>query len=279
MPELSREVMAALALAVFWIHVLLIAGAAWLDLRDLIGLRRALRPSATPVEGALGLARGVVRRGDGPGQTLARNVVEQIGRGKGEGLILFNDAAHRSEVFGGEVELDDGTRIEIGAVAGVVWPDRDARDRAAAPSSSDQVAEVEGQARRAKGFRREVEVRVGVGQRVWVGGRFTQAKGWRLEPGVAGSEGEAVLISASELDPRQWLGRRCWLIVGFILADLAIAAGCTVLALWPPLFDWVSMIGAGAALGFFLGVQPLGVSLNEGVRTPDRAYLRGSWSR
>jgi hypothetical protein len=58
---------------------------------------------------------------------------------------------------------------------------------------------------------------------------------------------------------------------------VAVAAACTLVAVWPPLFDGVSMLGAGAALGFFLGVQPLGVSLNESTRTPDRAYLRGTW--
>ena len=62
-----------------------------------------------------------------------------------------------------------------------------------------------------------------------------------------------------------------------ILAELLVAGLCTVLVLWPPVFGWVSMLGAAASLGFFLGVQPLGVSLNEAVRTPDRAYLRGSW--
>jgi hypothetical protein len=50
-----------------------------------------------------------------------------------------------------------------------------------------------------------------------------------------------------------------------------------VAALWTPMFGLVSMLGAAAALGVFLGVQPLGVAVNEAVRTPDRAYLRGRW--
>ena len=109
---------------------------------------------------------------------------------------------------------------------------------------------------------------------VWVAGRVRRdepADAWVLEA----DETRPVLISA--LPPRRWIAGRCWLIVAFILTDLLVAAACTTAALWPPLWDLVSMLGAAAALGFFLGVQPLGVSLNEGVRTPDRAYLRGRW--
>jgi hypothetical protein len=56
-----------------------------------------------------------------------------------------------------------------------------------------------------------------------------------------------------------------------------LAAACTVAILWPPLFGWISGLGAAAALGLFLGVQPVGVALRDAVRTPDRAYLRGRW--
>ncbi|KIG17389.1 hypothetical protein DB30_03308 [Enhygromyxa salina] len=298
--ELARPIMAALALAVFWIHVLLIAAAAGQDLRDLVRLRRLLRPLTSPREGVVGLMRATVVRGDGPANTLARNVVEQVGRGKGDGTLYFSDAAHRSEIHGGALELGDGARVELGAVASdaaLVWPDLATRAKVAAPSSSEQVTRAEPEARRAKGFQRAVQVELTTGQQVWIAGSWsslpavnqstkasasgrealaraenTHAGSWRIEPGVAGQ----LLLSA--IDPRRWLARKCWLIVAFILGAIAVAAACTVAALWPPLFDWVSMLGAGAALGFFLGVQPVGVSLNERVRTPDRAYLRGTWS-
>jgi hypothetical protein len=268
--------MAALALAVFWIHVLLIAAAAGQELRDLARLRRLLRPLAGPREGAVGLLRGTVVRADGPANALARNVVEQVGRGKGDGKLHFSDAAHRSEILGGELELGDRIRVELGAGAtgasAMVWPDLAARTAAAAPTSTDQITQAEPVARRAKGFVRAVEVDIVAGQQVWIAGRWRHDERWQLEPGIAG----AVLVSA--IDPRRWLARKCWMIAGFIVGVLAIAAACTLLALWPPLFDWISMLGAGAALGFFLGVQPLGVSLSESARTPDRAYLRGTWT-
>jgi hypothetical protein len=194
----------------------------------------------------------------------ARNVVVQIGRGKGDGRIHFSDAAHRSEVFGGLVELDAGGMIECAAVDAPVWPDLERRAGTARAASDADIARAEASAKRAKGFEREVVGGLAVGDRVWIAGAVQD-----------GRMGDLLVVSA--IDPRRWLAGRCWLIVGFILADLGVAAGCTLAALWPPVFGVVSMLGAAAALGFFLGVQPMGVALNEAVRTPDRAYLRGRW--
>jgi hypothetical protein len=256
---LSNELMAAFALAVFWVHVLLIAAAAALDLRELLRLRAGMRR---------GLWAGTVRRGDGAGGVFARNVVAKVGRGKGDGRIHFSDSAHRSEVFGGLVELDakQAGLVECAAVEAPVWPDLDRRAASARASSDEDLAKVEAQARRAKGFEREIVGALAVGDRVWIAGRLHE-----------GRIGEVLVVSA--IDPRRWLARRCWLIVAFIVADLGVAAGCTLAAVWPPMFGIVSMLGAGAALGFFLGAQPIGVTLKEAVRTPDRAYLRGSWVR
>lgn len=272
---LTPEIMAGLALAVFWIHVVLIAAAAGLDLRDLIGLRRRLGPvQGTARSGAQGLFRAEVRGGQGPGGALARNVVEQVGRSKGDGQVHFSDAAHRSELYGGELELADGTRVSLAPGAAAVWPALERREQEAAPRSPEQIAESIPQARRGKGFRREVEVRLETGSCVWIGGRLGEDEaGWAFEA----SEGIGGQLLVCEGDPRSWLRRRSWSVTAFILAELALAAACTVAALWPPLFGWVSLVGAGASLGFFLAVQPLGVSLNESVRTPDRAYLRGTW--
>jgi hypothetical protein len=213
-----------------------------------------------------GLVSGTVRRGDGPDGVLARNVVVQIGRGKGDGRIHFSDAAYRSEVFGGSIELADGRQIECPTSDVPVWPDLERRAASALPSSNADIERVEAQAKRAKGWEREVVGSLAVGDPVWIASRASD-----------GQIGELLLVSA--IDPRRWLSGRCWLIIGFIVAELALAAACTVVAVWPPMFGLVSMIGAAAALGFFLGVQPIGVLVNEAVRTPDRAYLRGSWTK
>ena len=271
--ELSRELMAGLALAVFWIHTLLIALAAVKDLRELAAMRRGLRELDSPREG-LGLIRARIVEGAGPEATLARNVVAQVGRGKGDGKVHFSDADHRSELHGGLVELASGERLRLDAGPAMVWPDLDERSRLAAPSSPDHIAEVVPQARRGKGWKREVEVALGPGSEVWIGGRFSQAEaGWRVEPDAA--LGDRVLVAG--IEPRAWLRGRNLLIAAFVFGTLSLAGVCTALALWPPVFGLLSMLGAAAALGFFLGVQPLGVTLNEQVRTPDRAYLRGTW--
>jgi hypothetical protein len=156
--------------------------------------------------------------------------------------------------------------IECGAVDAPVWPDLERQQAAARAPSDEDIARVEGQARRAKGWEREVVGALVAGDRVWIAGQLQD-----------GRFVEVLLVSAN--DPRRWLAGRCWLIVGFIVANVGVAAGCTALAVHAPMFGTVSMIGAAVSLGVFLGVQPIGVALNEAVRTPDRAYLRGSWSR
>lgn len=246
--ELSREVIGALALGLFWLHILLIAGAAWIDARTL----------GQSVRGRVGA--GVVRTGQGPDGALARHVVEQIGRSKGDGVVHFNDAGHRSEVFGGVIELDDGRELAIAASSEIaVWPDARAQARAAEAGSAEVVAAAACEARRARGFSRTVAVTIGAGERVFVVER----------------EGRVGIVASR--DPSRFLAGKLALVAGFVVAELALAGACTVASLWPPLFGTVSMIGAAAALGMFLGVQPIGVAVRDALRTPDRAYLRGRW--
>jgi hypothetical protein len=250
--ELSRELIGAVALGFFWIHTLLIAGAAGLDFRALGQLRRGT------------IRVGIIRSGRGPGGALARNAVEQIGRSKGDGVIHFSDAAHRSELFGGVIEIDPGaqggTELELApSEDAVIWPAIERRLEAAAPESAEVIAAAQAEARRARGFARTVDVALGPGDRVFIVER----------------DGTPIIVSA--VDPRRWVASKRFLIAGFVLAELVLAAACTTAILWPPLFDWTSMLGAAAALGLFLGVQPLGVAVQDAVRTPDRAYLRGHW--
>lgn len=245
---LTNEIIGAVALFFFWLHILLIAGAAWLDGRKLAALVRGR------------VRAGVVRSGRGPGRALACNVVEQIGRSKGDGVIHFSDAGHRSELFGGVIELDDGSELALEpATELAVWPAAQRRREAAAADSAERIASAAVEARRARGWARSVGVTIGQGERVFV-----------LE-----RDGQPRVVAS--MDPRRWVARKRGLIGGFVLAELALASACTIAILWPPLFDWVSMIGAASALGLFLGAQPIGVAVQEAVRTPDRAYLRGRW--
>jgi hypothetical protein len=251
--ELNRELIGGIALALFWLHSLLIAAAA---LRE-FGLL-----------GRLGVDRsqaGVVRSGRGEGGRLAAHVVEQIGRSKGDGVVHFNDSGRRSELFGGVIALADGTEITLAPGAEVaVWPTRAAQAAAAAPASPEAVTEAASQARRGRGCTRTVTVGLAEGDRVFV-----------IPAGEGPGPHAPIVLSA--VDPRAWLTSKRALILAFVVGEITLAGACTVLALWPPLFDTISMIGAAAALGLFLAVQPVGVDVQDRVRTPDRAYLRGRW--
>lgn len=244
------EVFAAIALGFLWIHTLLIAYAALLDRRGLASRLARAREAVV----------GTVVEAAGPEGVLARAEVDQVGRTKGDGVVHFADRAHRSVGWAGVLEVG-GERHSLELEGAEVWPELDARERAAAPESAAQLESVLPQAKRAKGWRRTVAVDVGaVGSTVY----YLPARG--QEPAIV-----------SAIDPLGWLRSKRRVALLFVFAELAVAAGCTVLALVPPAFGWVSMLGGAACLGFFLGVQPLGVALTDALRTPDRAYLRGRW--
>lgn len=260
--ELDGMVMGALALALFWIHVLLIAGAAWIDLRELGRLHRRVRDCWV----------AEVRSARGPERMLARNRVEQLGRldrRAGPRQIHFHDRSHHSEVFGGTLVLADGREVELIASAGgqaEVWPELMQRAEQAGRSDAESFDAAAGPAGKAKGFPRTVETRINAGDRVWVVAAIAEGR----------VEASPMLVLANA-DPRPWLARSRGLVLGFMIADVAVAGLCTLLCLWPPPFEWVSMLGAAGALGWFLGIQPLGVTVHDAVRTPARAFLRGSW--
>ncbi len=278
--DLGPELMGVIALGFFWIHTLLIAGAAALDLRDLGRLARRLRPIRGPLRaGAAGMLIAEVRSGRGPEARFARQRVEQLGRADRRGgppAIHFHDVGHHSEVFGGTItpEPDHATELEVVPLTeprASTWPDPIRQRGAMQPGSREAFEAAHAAASRAKGFARTVESSVGAGDRIWIAGRLVEGpRGLRLEDDDAG-----LIVAAS--DPRPWLARKRALVLGFVIVELLLAAVCTVLILWPPLWGWPSMIGAAAALGFFLGVQPIGVSVHDAVRTPDRAFVRGEW--
>ncbi|MFV8755695.1 hypothetical protein ACNOYE_34525 [Nannocystaceae bacterium ST9] len=260
--QLDGPVMAAIALSLFWIHIVLIAAAALADLRVLARLRRRLATCE----------RTEVRSARGPEGLLARNWVEQLGRLDRRGgprAIHFHDRAHHSELFGGRLVLADGRELELVPTSAgdvEVWPELATRAEQAGRFDAETFERAQGQAGKAKGFERIVETRIAVGDRVWVVGR------------IAGSriEADPTLILATH-DPRPWLARSRRLAIGFVILDVLVAGLCTLLALWPPHFEWISMLGAAGALGWFLAVQPLGVAVHDALRTPDRSFLRGSW--
>ena len=249
---LSREVMGLLALAILWVNTLLVAGAAGRQIVDLLALRRRLR----------GALEGRVASGLGPAGALATHVVEQLGRQAADDrdrpAIAFTDRRYGGECHGGVVETSSGP-VHVPAIdeAGVeIWPDPGAL--AAAAAGRGGFAAAYDQAKKAKGFARTVSTDVAAGARVWVV-----------------LDGPGAIVSA--IDPRRWCTRKIALLVGFVLGALAIAGGCTAVALWPPHFGTISTVGGALCLAYFLLIQPAGTAVRDAVLRPSRAILRGSW--
>lgn len=271
---LSKEVMGVLALGILWVNTLLIAAAAWKDLWALWSRRARM----TPIFGAgVGLARARVVRGVGEGGLLAALRIEQVGRAaEGETpAILFADRAAEGEVFGGVARLaPSGMEVEIEATRGaLVWVEQEELRRAAACPSAEAFAQAYEEALKARGVRRGVSVGIGMDREVFLFGHFRpKGTGLALEP----PRGEGVLIGA--IDPRRWILSKIGLLAAFLVAELALAGGCTAVALARPHFGLVSSIGGALCLGYFLLVQPAGTRVRAAVEMPERALLGGRWA-
>jgi hypothetical protein len=245
---LTREVMGLLALGILWANTLLIAAAAGQQLRDLLRRRAALA----------GVVRGRVARGDGPGGAIAVHRVAQVGRAaEGGDVILFHDRGASGEIFGGVVETADGPIAIAPHADAEVWLSRAEIVDAGACASAAAFDEAHAAARRARGFTRTIEARLTSGQEVFVHGRALVAT----------------------LDPRPALARRAALAAAFIVGAILLAAACTAVALWPPIFGRISTLGGALCLLFFLLVQPAGTALRDAVLVPSRAIVRGAWKR
>lgn len=272
---LTREHMGALALAILWVNTLLVAAAAWKQSSELRRRARALGPLAPGEQGA-GLIEGHVEAGDGEGGALASHEVEQLGRAgaeeAGRRTIHFGDRAFRGEVHGGAIRAG-GSLVRVRAGGGEVWPDRGDVLAAAACGGQARFDQVFEEARKARGHARTVKVGLRAGRPVWIAGEVREAGGGlEVGPGAGGE----LLVSA--IDPRAWLRRKVALATLFAIAEVAVAAGVTALALVPPVFDgWASKLGGALGLGFFLGVQPIGTLVRDALRPPSRAFVRGRW--
>ncbi len=247
--------MAGFALLAFWLNTLLIAGA---GLSECLSLRR--RYAARLATG--NLRRGTVVAAEG-GEELARWRARQVGRSNGRGPILFHDRARGSTVLGGALQLEDGTRVVLPAGAdGEVWIAEDRKRRAAACDSVEAFAAALPGASRAAGWERSVEATLRVGDTIWLGGQV----------------GSAAIVLA-DLDPRAWRARITGLTAALIGGLLAVAGGCTLLCLWPPVFGTLSKIGAFAAVVAFNLFQLAGKLHHDAIQPPPERTLEGVWAR
>jgi len=251
---LSRELMGLVALGVLWVNTLLVTLAAWGIVRDL--LRRLSRMRA------LGVIEGQAKA------PIAEHAVDQVGRRASDDAdrkaILFHDRRYESRIVGGSLETDDAVLLLSEGENAEVW----VASHEAGCESLEKFDEAYAWAKRARGFERRV-VHALAG-RVWIVGK---REGERIH-----APADSPLLVAA-FDPRDWCRRRVALLSLFILSVLAVAGGITYLALYPPIFGTVSIVGGALGLVFFLLVQPAGTAIRDAVRVPSVAQLRGSWVR
>lgn len=265
---LTNETMGLLALWILWVNTLLVAAATWNQVRELLRRRAEMRPLGAGATGE-GLLRGRVARG-----AIAVQRIEQVGRAvEGEDAIVFHDRKAAGEVLGGALEAE-GSTITIAAQAEAeVWLSADDLAKAAACPSAAAFDEAFPAARKARGFSRTVAAEVAE-REVFVHGRIEDRDGTRtVVPPARG----AMLVAT--IDPRAFIAKKAALAGAFIVAELVLAAACTAIALWPPVFGRVSTIGGALGLGFFLLVQPAGTAVRDAILTPSRAPVRGTWKR
>lgn len=256
---LSLPVMAAVALAALWLNMLLIS-------IDLLMLRYRL---GVRLNGLSDLECGTVDRAD---DVLATHRVLQTGyavRGAGR-VIGFEDGPAVCEVHGGVLRVGTSQlRVESAAGEGVeVWPDRQRQTATAACPSRDDFDSAWTAASSSRGWSREVNTPVSVGDTVWV-------RGQRVGQSVRGGE-QGLLVCA--YDPRPVLIRQRGRLLYYALGVLVAAALATLLCLQPPAFGPVSIAGAMLGIALFLGAPPLLKVVRDGVLPGSHIPIRGQWT-
>lgn len=248
---LRPEWMGLALLCLSWVTALLVALDALVDVRALRRLLAGWKTTllegtvASPELGALAIEQRV-KHLDGATPRLG-----------------FFERGHGS-ALGGAVQLGGEPVTVTAAPDAEVWPAPGALEAAArceSPAAFDALAaQVKGQ-----GALRTVRVALRQGQPVWLAGT---------------RDGSAFVASlAAGFDPRAWVRSRLALNLGLVALDLAWCALGTGLALWPPVFGTVSVLGAMLLVGHFLGITPLAVAVREQSKTPAKAALLGEWVR
>lgn len=277
---LTKEIMGVLALAIVWVNTLLIAASAFKDIASLLHRMASLVPWKAGRKGPA-LIYGRIEKGQGTGESIASQRIEQIGRSSADPnkkTIIFSDRSFTSTIFGGVFVPDkDAERpIQIGPLesGAQVWLPKSQLEQKAACPSAEHFDHAYEEARKAKGHLRTVEARIFAGQHVWIAGEMEAHENTlKLRP----SKTYGLLIS--KLHPRRELRRRIALSLLTIILIFAAASGATALALSKPYFGTWSTVGGGLCLLYFLLVQPAGTALRNHIRLPHLAYLRGNWVR
>ncbi|MCA9695757.1 MAG: hypothetical protein KC636_39635 [Myxococcales bacterium] len=262
--------MGLLALAILWVNMLLIAYAALLEVPP---LRARLARLGASRRGGVVLVRGEVVRGDGPGGALADHVVDQLGRSNGDRFVHFHDRGFTSTLHGGVVRLTDGREVTIAGDQPIaVWPTRAEVRRAGACASSEAFAAAHAAACKARGFARALTTSIGAGAQVWISGALEEDRsGLQLHAPLGGP------LLVSTVHPSRWTLGKVALCCGYAALTILVTLGCSIAALWPPVFGTVSTVGAVAGAAALLSNMLFGTQIRDAVRPPSRAFVRGAW--
>ncbi len=253
---LSNELMGAFCLGVVWLNTALIVMHV-LQARAALGVEAArlgtvLRVRVTRVEGGA------------EGAGLAEIRVGQRGRAittGGPDRILFTQASRTARVAGGEVEAAGEPMTLRPSSDASAWALHAPGERQGASFDETFAA-----ASTNRGVDSELRVVLGrAGDEVWVAG---EREGSAFAARVVADE-----------DPRRVLASGRAQALAFALGALVVLGGVTALALVRPWFSGWSTLGGVLAVGYFLGVQPLAVSLREAIAVPAARLRGGIWQR
>lgn len=251
---LSNEVMGAFCLGVVWLNTLLIV-------LQVLQARAALGEEARQLGTVV---QGRVTKASGEGACLAEARIAQRGRAittSGPDRILFTEASRATSVTPGEIETN-GERLAVEPAEDArVWALRSEGERVD-PSFDAAFAA----ASTNRGVSSELRVALGrEGDEVWIAGA---------------REGSALKARVvSDQDPRRVLASGRTAALGFVVGALAVLGGITALTLVRPWFSGWSTFGGVLMVAYFLGVQPLAVSLREAIAVPTARLRGGVWQR
>ena len=250
---LTNELMGSALLCIAWVTALMVMLDAFIDVRAMLARLSGWKTS---------LVQGVVKAPE-----LATHEVEQRIKqldSETPGLLFF-DRKHVSHVTGGAVEVNGETLEVVGVKGAEFWPALEAQQAAAACDSTATFDALQKAAQGPGGGLRTVRTVLRSGQTVWLDGKKN------------GASFETSLVSGA--DPRVWARSRLLMSLGVMLLSLVWTVVGTALAFWAPGFGLVSIIGAVVLLAHFLLMTPLAMGVREKVRSPQTAFVRGSWKR
>ncbi len=275
------EVMGIIALGILWVNMTLLAVVAF---KRVAPCRQAVRNMGPSVglgrghthlrSGGRVLLHGHIRHGE-----VAYHRVEQTGRSAGEGQIFFHDRNYSGELVGGKLEvITEAGPIQVELPAASehteVWPDAVAADVRAAEVDFEAA---QAQARRASGYRRQL--RTPIHGQVWVSAIVAPAEDGEVQLTVLAPKRASDQIVVSAVNPKLWAKRSTAICIGFGSATLAVTTGCTILALWPPVFGAVSTVGALAGMAALLSNMLFGNLVRDAVRKPSERLVGGVWTQ